>query len=274
MRTKYNREEVKVWSSRTRKDSWPVDGYVKSDNGVKIYEFRGDHWHKGCPHCRKGTTDQSWVEKKSDIGQQGFNLEVMWECQFDKLLPQLANSTPETSITDILKTKQTEFDLLEGVASGRLYGFMICDVESPPSVVKEMASFPPIIKRMTVTDEHLSEYTKSRVYAESPNRRKFERETLVQCFNAKEHLLLTSLAQYYMSKGIKISNVTRFIQFVPRKCLSPFVKHVTKMRIDSEMNGETTKGNTAKIYGNSGYGKVRIILCNIHYEFNLAGRAG
>lgn len=265
MRTKYNREEVKIWSSRTRKDSWPVDGYVKSDKGIKIYEFRGDHWHKGCPHCKKGSTDQSWIEKKYDIGKQGYQLEVMWECQFDKLLPEIAFSGLETSIPDILKVKQTEAELLEGVASGRLYGFLVCDVKSPPHVVKEMAEFPPVIKRMTITDEHLSEYTKSRVNAENPNQNKFERETLVQCFNAKGHLLLTTLAQFYMSKGMQLSNVQRFIQYVPRKCLAPFVKHVTNMRIQAELNGETTKGNTAKIYGNSGYGKV----C-FHFYFGIA----
>ena len=113
IRTKYNREEVKIWCSRTRKNSWPVDGYAETDHGVKIYEFRGDYWHTGCPHCRKGSTDKAWVEKKFDIGQQGFALEVMWECRFDQLLPQISSNPPTTSIPDILKLKQTEKDLLD-----------------------------------------------------------------------------------------------------------------------------------------------------------------
>ena len=93
---------------------------------------------------------------------------------------------------------------------------------------------------------------------EKPQCKKFERETLTQCFNATNHLLLSTLAKYYMEKGIRISNVRRFIQFVPRKCLAPFVKYVTEMRIEAERDGETTKGNTAKQYGNSGYGKVSV----------------
>ena len=257
MRTKYNRDEVKVWSANTGEDSWPVDGYVKSDNGVKVYEFRGDKWHSGCPHCRQGPAERSWIEKKIDIDQQGFKLEVMWECQFDQLLASGALSSIRTTIPDILELHQTEEDLIRGIMEDRLYGFIICDVSTPTDIAESMADFPPVIKRLKITEQHLSEYMQGRVKSEKPDLKKFERETLVQCFNAKNHLLLTTLARYYMSKGMKLTNVTRFIQFIPKKCLAPFVERVTDMRIEAELSSETTKGDTAKNFGNSGYGKVR-----------------
>ncbi len=192
----------------------------------------------------------------------------MWECRFDILLSEITANPPATSIPDILKSKQTEEDLLDGIREGRLYGFIVCDVWSPPEVIEALHDFPPIIKRMELTDEHLSPYMRDRIYTNNPKMKSFKRTTLVQGFTAKEHLLLTSLAKYYMAKGIVLSNVKRFIQYVPRKCLSPFVEHVTKMRIEAELNGETTKGNTAKIYGNSGYGKVIIYYINlINYLF-------
>ena len=59
-----------------------------------------------------------------------------------------------------------------------------------------------------------------------------------------------------MKSGIVIKNVTRFVQFQPYPVLANFAQHVTRMRTDAEENGETTKSLTAKIFGNSGYGKV------------------
>ena len=88
------------------------------------------------------------------------------------------------------------------------------------------------------------------------NGEKLKRETVVQCFEAKNHLLMTSLVKFYISIGLKITNIYQVIQYQPFKCLSPFVKHVTTMRLDAERNKKKTKANSAKTFGNSGYGKV------------------
>jgi len=179
----------------------------------------------------------------------------MWECQFKILLPTIQNiSTP--TIPDILKTGQKETDLISGIKSGSLYGFIVCTINTPTDIADQLKDFPPIIKRQKIIDSHLTPYTRNRIKLEKPNLKKFERETVVQCFNAENHLLLTSLAKYYLEKGLIISNVKTFVQYIPEKSLQPFVSHVTKMRIEAEKDNQHTKGNTAKIYGNSGYGKV------------------
>jgi hypothetical protein len=179
----------------------------------------------------------------------------MWECQFDQLLKQWQNiETP--LIPNILKNNQTEQDILNGIRSGKLFGYIVADVNTPEDIAKKLQNFPPIIKRAKITDQHLSEYMRSRIKLEKPNLKKFKRETIIQCFNATDHLMMTPLAKYYLEKGLKISNIKKFIQYIPSECLAPFVSLVTKMRIDAEKNKMPTKGNTAKIYGNSGYGKL------------------
>ena len=55
---------------------------------------------------------------------------------------------------------------------------------------------------------------------------------------------------------MKLTNIKQFIQFQPVRILENFAQHVIKMRIDAEKNNENTKSLTAKIFGNSGYGKV------------------
>lgn len=193
--------------------------------------------------------------KKEDIMRQGYKLEYIWECEFDLLVPTISHiCTPD--IPEILKTRQTENDIITGIKLGKLFGFIVCTITSSPNVIKKFSQFPPIIKRLKITDQHLTPFMTTQVKLEKPNLKTFERETLVQCFNAKNHLLLTTLAKYYLDSGLIISNITQFIQYIPKKALLPFVEHVTKMRIDAEKNDQTMKGNTAKVYGNAGYGKV------------------
>ena len=61
---------------------------------------------------------------------------------------------------------------------------------------------------------------------------------------------------------MKIKNVSTFIQYKPAKGLEPFMRKVTDMRILATEMGEVTKGNSAKLIGNSGYVslKNRVII--------------
>ncbi len=255
IQTKYHRGEKSLWNSQQQSNAWPVDGFAETDHGCKVYEFMGDAWHAGCPHCQPNQTNQTWARKRMDIVNAGHQLEVIWECQWNRMLPNVKyHDTP--LIPDILNTTQTEQDILDGIKSGRLYGYILCDVTSPDEVIEARKHFPPVLKRIKIGPEHLTPFTADQLRREKPSCVKFERETLVQCFHATNHLLLTPLAQYYMSIGIKLSNVRKFIQYIPRASLTPFVQHVTEMRISAEQNNMPTKGNTAKNFGNCGYGKV------------------
>ncbi len=256
MATHFHRGEQKIWCSRTQRKTWSVDGYAVNRHGeVKIWEFNGCNYHPGCPHCSHGQLSFTEIEKRHDIGQLGYKLEVMWECQFLKKLPELSRlETP--LIPFILREKQNEKSLIEAVRANQIFGFLLCDIDCPSDVIDAMQDFPPIIRRETITDDHLTEYMKSKIKQENPGLKSFKRETLIQCFTARSYLLMTPLAHFYLKKGLVISNVQKFVQYIPRKVLLPFANHVTAMRIDAEKNNLATKGATAKGFGNSGYGKV------------------
>ena len=109
---------------------------------------------------------------------------------------------------------------------------------------------------------------KEQIRLEKPGMKKFERKTVVQCFNAENHFLLTTLAKYYMDEGLKISNIEQFIQYIPSKGILPFANLITKMRMEAEKENLTTKGNTAKIMGNCGYGKVLYLTYIINEQLH------
>ena len=135
-----------------------------------------------------------------------------------------------------------------------LFGYIVCDVHSPETVVQKWKVFPPVIKRATLDKSHLTEFTKTQVEKEYDETTSFKRTTLIQCFNDDQHLLFTPLARFYIQEGLELSNISIFIQYHPYKCLKPFIEKCTKMRIEAEKKSEHLKGSTAKIIGNAGYG--------------------
>ena len=156
----------------------------------------------------------------------------------------------------IMKAKTTDEEILKSILNGRLFGYLVVDIETPEHLIESMENFPPIIRRLEVTKEYLSEYMADRYAKKNPDGPELKRETVVQCFSAENHLLMTPLIQFYLRIGLKITKIHRVIQYQPYKSLSPFVKHVTSMRIEAEKAGNRTKASSAKTFGNAGYGKV------------------
>ena len=250
---KFFRGEKVVFKSE--KATWTVDGFARTDHGVKFYEFLGCHFHPGCPKCDPDRRDEFFFDTKVEYLRKFGVVEYIYECQWDEWLPQIKNRRTK-SLPLILDNNHSEKDILNSICDGRLFGFILCDIKTPENLIEEYKNFPPIIKRLTITDEYLSPYMKGQWKKKNKTGEKLKRETVVQCFKAENHLLMTSLVKFYISIGLEITKIHRVIQYQPYKCLSPFVKHVTTMRLDAERNKKKTKANSAKTFGNSGYGKV------------------
>ena len=254
--SKFHRGEKKILNNTTKLLSWSVDGYAESDQGVKIYEFLGTRYHKGCPKHDPSGIDVTWNKKLPDLKLAGI-VEIIWEYEFDILLPTIQHvKTP--LIPHILQSHHTESDILRSIENSELFGFVVCDLETPIHLIPEFSNFPPVIKRMQLQNKHLTEYMLRRYISQNPEDPNIKRETVVQCFNVKSHLIFTCLAKYYIRKGIILSNITQVIQYIPSKALKPFADLVTSMRIQAELDGKRSKANTAKCFGNSGYGKVSV----------------
>ena len=162
--------------------------------------------------------------------ESGYVLDVCWSCELDDRIKSLKGKDSKF-LPGIFNSIETESDLRNGIENGSLYGFIFCNLSSTEETIKKWEKFPPILKRMTVTYEHLSQSMKDQLKLEKPEETKFERETLVQGFFAVDQVILTTLARFYLRQGIKIENITGFVQYVPSRCLDPFASH------DMELNG-------------------------------------
>ena len=67
---------------------------------------------------------------------------------------------------------------------------------------------------MDFTIDYLSEYKKQRVLEKATD---MPRTTVVHNFHTKQLLIFTPLVKFYLELGIKISNISSFIQYVTKK---------------------------------------------------------
>ncbi|CAG2220677.1 unnamed protein product [Mytilus edulis] len=122
--------------------SYPVDGYDANTNTV--YQFHGCYWHGHDCWMTKNVKDQKWRETRQAkydktiktttfIQAQGYNIVEKWECHFRNDIERHGHlksfcdsrkpATPQRSVT--------ETEILKGVASGRLFGMVECDIRVP-----------------------------------------------------------------------------------------------------------------------------------------------
>lgn len=174
----------------------------------------------------------------------------MNECSWKKTLSSLGNI--ETDMPRIL-CQDTETSLLKAIKDDKIFGFLVCDVECDNSLAESLSSngflFPPIIERQTLTEEHFSQYMKERFIQEN---QKMSKDTVVQKFNGKQIFVMSNMAKLYLDLGLKILNITKFVQYIGAKTLLPFADKVYEMRVSATYEKDEAKAMTAKLFGNSG----------------------
>jgi len=68
--------------------------------------------------------------------------------------------------------------------------------------------------------------------------------------------VLSDLLLFYLELGYEIRNIRMATQYLGENCMAPFINKVVDMRIKATDEGDETKANTAKVMGNSSYGKL------------------
>ena len=121
--------------------------------------------------------------------------------------------------------------------------------------------FPPIVSRQVIDDEMLSPYMKELVDKQG----KKSGPTPIQTYHGKHLFLMTPLVRLYLDLGLKVTNITKFIQYVPGKCLLPFANKVVQLRSEATDDKDDAKQLTAKLFGNAGiYPICKINPCVTH----------
>lgn len=243
------RLEHKYFRGEKSIGGWEVDGYAEVDNEILIFEFLGCFFHKGCPYCgNPREKDERFERKKSELEIIG-NFNFIWECRWKRKLNQIkAQKSP--SYPDVYNNFSNQDKILKGISKGELFGFIVADVKTPSKVLQAILplNFPPIIQRGCIDETMVSDYMLERCRARG---KKLPQETLIQTYNATQILIYTPTVEFYLKLGLEISNISKFIQYLPVQPLKGFVEKITNGRIQAVKSGNDSLGTAYKIIGNS-----------------------
>ena len=230
--------------------NYRIDGFATVDGKNLFVEFDGCRWH-GCDECGQIAENPSnkWLDiKKKDILARHGTLYVQKECKWLSFRQNI--SFFETSMPRVWKKQDSHQQLLDGIRDGTLYGFAKSEVQSPRKIMEAARLrgffYPPIATKIQLKPEH---------FDIAPEKLPKD-PVLTQVFNTVEPILLhTSVLQFYLEIGCTIT-VHEFVQYKGEKCFQPFVDKVVTLRMDAKREGNNPKNLTAKLTGNSSYGKT------------------
>ena len=218
------------------------------------------HAHPGCtqtgkpwqevqhtPHpVVKGLTYNQLYERDEErvrelLEHEFHQVHVVRLCQFEKQfwLPESpqkqvwedwTQERPDLNL-DFKKTFSEE-EVLEEIAQGRIKGFLICDILVDGELRKRTENFPIIFRHATVQRKHLGQWMQEKL--ESRGQMKRPVRQLISVHKAKQHVISTLFAQFYIRMGAKLSNVTKIFQYLFTDALTDFVNKASELRFASK----------------------------------------
>ena len=261
------RPECKIesfYTTGTQKkiDCFKVDGFCAHCNTV--FEAMGCFYHYcSCQEARPALTEED-IERgnkkremdqmrKQYIKEKGFNVVEMWECEWWNLYKTTTCVKQHLRESFPYKRPLREESLLEQIRSGKLFGYVQCDIEVPVELKEKFANFPPIFKNTNVGRHDIGSLMKD--YAEKEGLLSQPRKMLISSYFLENGTLITPLLLFYLELGLVCKKIYRFVEYTPVKCFNNFVQSAVDARRERDENpNSSVVAETMKVLANSSYG--------------------
>ena len=147
-----------------------------------------------------------------------------------------------------------QHQLLENIKSGKLFGYVQCDVEvsdklKPP----HFSDFPPLFRNTLVDRKDIGKLMKQ--FAEEEGLMSPPQKMLTSSFKLGNGTLITPLLMFYPKLGLFVTKKHRFVEYTPKKCFNSFVQSAVDARIQSDENPKfSVVAETMKLLSKSSHG--------------------
>ena len=246
----WNEKEVQI-------ERWYCDGYAKVDGRQIVFEYNGCAYHS-CEKCRQIRVFKNDEEPRKRFFQSLPNTKLItttscewyaekFEIDFSKYTPAISPLLFERTVS--------ESRLISMVKQGRLYGFMVVDLEKGQGWEKWAAlNWPPIMQKAQIYHEDLPEWM-----GELYDRNDFPIETIVQRMQAKSLLLHTSLVKFYLENGFHVTKLHKVYEYQGAECFKKVYRTVYEARVAATETMDDLKATAVKLVSNSMYGSLLLV---------------
>jgi len=191
------------------------------------------------------------------LKELGYKVMEMYECEWRKVKQSNPKIKAFLQSFNVLKPMDgmNEQTLLSAIQNDKLFGLILCDIETLDHLKPYFSEYWPIFKNEEVgrvdNDEHMKKF------AEANGLLTTLQKMLIGSFFAKKCLFITPLLKWYINHGLKVTKVYEVVQYLPIRCFEDFGIQVSEARKSGDADpNKAVLIQTFKLWGNSSYGKT------------------
>ena len=147
-------------------------------------------------------------------------------------------------------------EIIQNVLNDKLFGFFEVDIEVPEQKRKRFSEFCPLFVISEVPEEQIPQHMKD--YKINTGRKMIKNnKKLLGVMKAEKILIYSPLLKWYFNHGLQVTKIHRYISYISGRPFKWFPEEVSSARraADQDKNKKQL-GDTAKLKGNSFYGKM------------------
>ena len=147
-------------------------------------------------------------------------------------------------------------EIIQNVLNDKLFGFFEVDIEVPEQLRKHFSEFCPLFVISEVPEDQIPQHMKD--YKINTGRKMIKNnKKLLGVMKAEKILLYSPLLKWYLNHGLQVTKIHRYISYTSGRPFKWFPEEVSSARREAD-NDKNKKqlGDTAKLKGNSFYGKM------------------
>ena len=157
----------------------------------------------------------------------------------------------------VFKCNPAEQDkIIQNVLNDKLFGFFEVDIEVPEQKRKRFSEFCPLFVISEVPEDQIPQHMKD--YKINTGRKMIKNnKKLLGVMKTEKILLYSPLLKWYLNHGLQVTKIHRYISYTYGRPFKWFPEEVSSARraADQDKNKKQL-GDTAKLKGNSFYGKM------------------
>ena len=159
-------------------------------------------------------------------------------------------------VRQLERERSEQDELIQNVLNDELFGFFEVDIEVPEQLRDKFSEFSPLFVLDEVPEEQIPQHMKD--YQINTGRKKIKNnKKLLGVMKAEKILLYSPLLKWYLNHDLQVTKIHRYISYTSGRPFAWFPEEVSSARRDAD-NDKNKKqlGDTAKLKGNSFYGKM------------------
>ena len=151
---------------------------------------------------------------------------------------------------------ESKAEIIQNVLNDKLFGFFQVDIEVPKQLRKHFSELSPLFVLSVVPEDQIPQHMQD--YKINTGRKKIKNnKKLLGVMKAEKILLYSPLLKWYLNHGLQVTKIHRYISYTPGRPFKWFPEEVSSARRAADQDKNKRQlGDTAKLKGNSFYGKM------------------